>query len=69
MQRGRDRQEFATTPTEQPPRKLSGKRTAQQEHLESGARAPTEGDSPPVCLAREETLRYMDRWGIDADFE
>jgi hypothetical protein len=37
MQRGRDRQTFVTTPTEQPPRKLSGKRTAQLEHLESGA--------------------------------
>jgi hypothetical protein len=36
MQRGRDRQTVAT-PTEQPPRKLSGKRTAQREHLESGA--------------------------------
>jgi hypothetical protein len=30
--------DFMATPTEQPPRKLSGKRTAQQEHLESGAR-------------------------------
>ena len=37
MQRGRDRQRVVTTPTEQPPRKLSGKRTAQLEHLESGA--------------------------------
>ncbi|VXC79912.1 hypothetical protein BURKHO8Y_40017 [Burkholderia sp. 8Y] len=33
----RERSSMATTPTEQPPRKLSGKRTVQQEHLESGA--------------------------------
>src|SRR5690349_11607735 len=43
---GRDRPP-ATTPTEQPPRKLSGKRTVQREHLESGACAPTEGERLP----------------------
>ena len=56
-----------TTPTEQPPRKLSGKRTAPLE--QSGERRATR---PPKGIFRRqrsrgrETLRYRHRWGIDA---
>jgi hypothetical protein len=68
MQRGRDRQGKMTTPTEQPPRKLSGTRTAPQERSGERRFAPTEGDLPPHhrFTGARETLRYMDRWGIGA---
>jgi hypothetical protein len=52
-----DAEEFGINPTpkEQPPRNLSGKRTRQYLHLESGALAPAEG----VALSG-----IRDRWGI-----
>jgi hypothetical protein len=55
MQRGRDRQAEVATPTEQPPRKLSGKRTTQQEHLESGAAILYERPPKGILVERRQS--------------
>jgi len=51
-------------PKEQPPRKLSGKRTARSETIWREAPfVPTEGASAMRFATADETLRYRDRWG------
>src|ERR1700749_321556 len=58
----RERSAQAPAPKEQPPRKLSGKRTAWRgQHLERGARAlGLDG-----VRRRDNTRRHSDRWGFD----